>query len=117
MITPETPDAPEDEVGADKWKAGKHGGKQPKHKPDPKPFQYQVEYDTFTDPIYKLKDLTVRSYIKLAHRIGQYKPEKGDQIEDVDEDSNDSSDDSDDEIDADKNKKKKHRKKKASQAA
>lgn len=74
------------DVDMDKWREGKHHGKHPKDKdPEPKPFQYQVEYDTFTDPIYKLKDMTVRSYIKLAHRIGQYKPEKGDHIDDFDD--------------------------------
>lgn len=69
------------ETDANKWQPGKYKGKDPKHKPKPKPFEYQVEYDTFSDPIYKLKDLTTRSYIKLAHRIGQYAPEKGDSIE------------------------------------
>lgn len=100
---------PEDDIDADKWQPGKHKGKNPKHKPHPKPFQFQVEYDTFTDPIYKLKDLTMRSYLKLAHRIGQYQPQKGDSIEDFEEEIFD--DDSDDEVEADKNKKK-HRKKK-----
>jgi endopolyphosphatase len=49
--------------------------------PKPNPVTFQVEYDTFTDPVYKLKDMTVRSYIKLAHRIGQYKTVKEDQID------------------------------------
>merc|ERR1712000_723727 len=71
-----------EEAEADKWHEGKHKGKHPKDKvPHLKPFKFQVEYDTFTDPVYKLKDLTVRSYIKLAHRIGQYKPRKGDRID------------------------------------
>jgi endopolyphosphatase len=109
----ETPEA-EDGIDADKWQPGKHKGKNPKHKPKPKPFQFEVEYDTFTDPIYNLKDLTVRSYIKLAHRIGQYKPEKGDSIEDLEEEtvdaSDNSDDDSDDEVEVDK-KEKKHKKK------
>jgi endopolyphosphatase len=111
------PEAPESENGidADKWQPGKHKGKNPKHKPEPKPFQFQVEYDTFTDPIYKLKDLTMRSYIKLAHRIGKYKPEKGDSIEELEDETVDvtgtSDDDSDDELEVDK-KKKKHKKKK-----
>ncbi len=114
-IAPEVLD-PEDDIDAEKWQPGKHQGKNPKHKPHPKPFQFQVEYDTFTDPIYKLKDLTMRSYLKLAHRIGQYKPQKGDSIEDFEEETfddalDDSNDDSDDEVEADKNKKK-HRKKK-----
>jgi endopolyphosphatase len=59
----------------------------------------------------------MRSYLKLAHRIGQYKPQKGDSIEDFveetfDDASDDSDDDSDDEVEADKKKKKQHRKKK-----
>jgi len=120
-----------EEAEADKWHEGKHKGKHPKDKvPHPKPFKFQVEYDTFTDPVYKLKDLTVRSYIKLAHRIGQYKPRKGDRIDgssdskefeesdeedevlDDDDDSNDDTnyDDDDYEVEAEKrkHKKKKH---------
>lgn len=30
---------------------------------------YEVEYDTRTDKVYKLRDLTVRSYLKLARKI------------------------------------------------
>jgi endopolyphosphatase len=64
--------------------------------------------------------LTVRNYLKLAHRIGQYKPEKGDSIEEVepetlddgpDANDHDSSNGSSDEAEADK-KKKKHKEKK-----
>ena len=44
------------------------------HKPSPKPFTFEVEYDTATDKIYAMKDLTVLSYLKLAERIGKYKP-------------------------------------------
>lgn len=32
-------------------------------------FRYEVEYDTRTDKIYKLKDMTVKSYLKLAMEI------------------------------------------------
>lgn len=32
-------------------------------------FRYDVEYDTRTDKKYKLKDMTVRSYLELAHRL------------------------------------------------
>ncbi|KAL2858234.1 Metallo-dependent phosphatase-like protein [Aspergillus pseudodeflectus] len=39
---------------------------------------YTVEYDTRTDTIYKLKDLTVRSYFKLAKRIANRNPRKDD---------------------------------------
>ena len=82
FVKPDDEDDSADNVDAEKWHEGKHKGKHPKDGvPDPKSFQFEVEYDTFTDPIYKLKDLTVKSYIQLAHRIGQYKPQKGDQIE------------------------------------
>jgi endopolyphosphatase len=64
------------------WHEGKHKDKKPKDgKPHPKEFTYEVEYSTFNDSKFKLQDMTVRSYLKLAHRIGQYKPPKGDQIE------------------------------------
>ncbi|KAL8662712.1 MAG: hypothetical protein Q9202_004497 [Teloschistes flavicans] len=41
-------------------------------------FKYEVEYDTRTDKIYRLPDLTVRSYIDLATQIGDYKPKQED---------------------------------------
>ena len=61
-----------EDFGADKWNEGKHGkhqGKKPKDKPHPKKFKFEVEYDTAHDKIFKLKDLTVRSYVDLARRI------------------------------------------------
>ena len=61
-------------IGAERWKQGKHQGKKSKHqKPHPKKFKYQVEYNTTDDKIFKLQDLTVRSYLDLARRIGEYK--------------------------------------------
>ena len=61
-------------IGAERWKEGKHQGKKSKHqKPHPKKFKYQVEYNTTDDKIFKLEDLTVRSYLDLARRIGEYK--------------------------------------------
>jgi len=42
--------------------------------------EFEVEYDTRDDSIYKLKDLTVRSLLELATRIGEYK-QKGDLAE------------------------------------
>jgi endopolyphosphatase len=39
---------------------------------------YTVEYDTRTDKIYKMKDLTVRSYFELAKRISNRNPRKSD---------------------------------------
>ncbi|KAI9644682.1 Endopolyphosphatase [Ciborinia camelliae] len=129
-------DESDDGIDAEKWRKGKHGGKVPKDDdPNPNAFHYQVEYDTFTDPIYKLKDMTVKSYLKLAHRIGKYKPSKGDRVKDgefleepeVYENDEESEDDDDDQIsiseddsikgiedrdiDTEKHKKKKHHRK------
>ena len=71
-------------VGEDKWHDGKHSGKKPhKDKLRHHKFKYELEYDTRNDSIFRLEDLTVRSYVELAGRIGQYKPRKGDQFEDV----------------------------------
>jgi len=55
-----------------RWKQGKHRGKTPvAKKPQPREFSFEVEYSTFNDKIYKLKDLTVNSYVDLAYRMGQ----------------------------------------------
>lgn len=43
-------------------------GGEPKH-PKPREFEFEVEYDTATDEVYRLKDLTVRSMLDLAARI------------------------------------------------
>ncbi|KAI8632293.1 Endopolyphosphatase [Xylariaceae sp. FL1651] len=60
------------DVSPNRWNPGKHKGKTPQHKtPQPREFGFEVEYSTFDDKIYKLQDLTVKSYVKLAHRIGQ----------------------------------------------
>ena len=53
-------------------------------KPHPPPFAYELEYDTRTDPVYAMPDLTVLSHIDLAARIGQYRPAKGSRIQDPD---------------------------------
>ncbi|KAL8807682.1 MAG: hypothetical protein Q9200_004567 [Gallowayella weberi] len=50
----------------------------PPHKSKGAEFLYEVEYDTKNDTVYRLPDLTVRSYIDLATRIGKYKPGKND---------------------------------------
>lgn len=115
----------EGEFGDDSWHKGKHHGKHPKDKvPHPKKFEFQVEYSTFNDTIYHMKDLTVRSYIELAHRIGQYKQEEGNKFNDdspikVDEHAADTSEKESEAVDAEgghkkkkKDKKKKHRKQK-----
>ncbi|KAH8131006.1 hypothetical protein ACSS6W_006678 [Trichoderma asperelloides] len=69
-------DIPDLNVGGfldiNKWRKGKHDNKEPKHgKPKPREFQYEVEYNTFTDKFYKLPDLTVNSFLGLAYKMGQ----------------------------------------------
>ncbi|KAI1435343.1 Endopolyphosphatase [Xylaria sp. CBS 124048] len=102
------------------WKPGKYLGKTPQHrKPQPRKFQFEVEYNTFDDKIYKLKDLTVKNLVKLAYRIGQvssksiaqvsdgfdedddYDDEDGndDEGENHDDDDNDDEDEDEDEVD------------------
>jgi endopolyphosphatase len=71
-----------DEVDAERWKEGKHKGKNPKAiVTKPRPFKFEVEYSTFNDKIYGLKDMTVRSYLKLAKKIGQEKKQKKNSID------------------------------------
>ena len=60
--------------------------KKSKHKPDLQPLKYEVEYDTKTDKIFVLPDLTVRSWLDLARRIGEYKPSKERGVGCVDDD-------------------------------
>ncbi|PTB78057.1 Endopolyphosphatase [Trichoderma longibrachiatum ATCC 18648] len=65
-------DLPGVEADMSKWRKGKHDHKEPKHgEPSPRDFQYTVEYSTFDDNIYKLPDLTVKSLLRLAYRMGQ----------------------------------------------
>ena len=99
-------------VGEEKWHSGTHSGKKPhKDKLRHHKFNYEVEYDTQIDSIFGLKDLTVRNYVKLAGRIGQYKPPKGDQMDGIDtEKRNTGEKDSDDELATPKKKHKKHKK-------
>lgn len=65
------------------WKKGNHHGKRPKHhlRPNPNQFNFEVEYDTRNDTVFSLEDLTVRSYLKLAGRIGQHRPKAGDKMQ------------------------------------
>lgn len=89
----------DNEVDDAGWRDGKHHGKHPKEKgskPHPKPFVFEVEYDTRNDSIYKMNDLTVMSYIDIAARIGQYRPDKGDRIQDAVLDGLDDEQDEDD---------------------
>jgi len=39
-------------------------------------FRYELEYDTRTDKEYGLKDMTVRSYLDLAHKLVDARPQK-----------------------------------------
>jgi endopolyphosphatase len=65
-----------------KWRKGKHGDKSPKApKPKPKEFAFEVEYKTQDDKLYKLKDLTVGSFVKLAYTMAQ--PVKGKEFDEV----------------------------------
>ena len=106
-------------------------------KPKHKHFKFHVEYDTKNDTVYHMKDLTVRSWLELAERIGKnavkqpdieeigedYDDDEESRIELVVEDESDidrdddqvstsTSDlDSDDDLHPEKHKKQKHKKK------
>ncbi|KAK3355938.1 hypothetical protein B0H65DRAFT_63773 [Neurospora tetraspora] len=73
-------DNEEDETWVDwllRWRKGRHGNKKPTHpEPDPRQFNFEVEYSTFDDKLYKLGDLTVKSYVDLAYRISK-QPNEG----------------------------------------
>ncbi|KAK7430831.1 Endopolyphosphatase [Neonectria magnoliae] len=75
-----------------RWRNGDFSDRDPKNdKPKPREFKYEVEYSTFTDKVYRLRDLTVRSYLRLAYRIGKYeekddKKGKGKSIEEWEDD-------------------------------
>ncbi|KAK1638226.1 Metallo-dependent phosphatase-like protein [Colletotrichum phormii] len=86
------------DASGNKWRDGIHKDKDPKSKkPKPRPLAFEVEYSTFTDKIYKLSDLTVRSYVKLANRIAKENAKKGkgkaltEDFEDDDEDEEEES--------------------------
>ena len=106
-------------VEEEKWHNGKHSGKKPhKDKFKHHKLKYEVEYDTRNDSTFGLKDLTVRSYVELAGRIGQYKPPKSDLMDDVDIEESETTDNDgvmvtcgDDELAASNKKHKKHGKK------
>ncbi|KAL6869131.1 Endopolyphosphatase [Amphichorda felina] len=80
--------------GGSKWHDGDYSGEDPKHK-DPKPneFKFEVEYSTFDDKIYKLDDLTVMSYLKLAYRMCPKKKGKSNALSIWDDDFEDDEDD------------------------
>lgn len=87
--------APQSEdIDAEKWRKGKHGNKMPKNKrPKPREFQFDIEYTTYDDKLYNLTDLTVRSFVELAYRMGKTAKAKtaelllpgGDIVDDLDD--------------------------------
>lgn len=100
----------EDVETSGRWRDGKHSGKQPDKSKPPRDFAFEVEYSTFKDKILKMSDLTVRSYIKLAYRMGrqQTKTKVSDASDDLswdggydDEDGDAGGDDDYDDDDAD----------------
>ncbi|KAF2968925.1 hypothetical protein GQX73_g4647 [Xylaria multiplex] len=121
----------DDSASSQGWNPGKHKGKTPKHgKPEPREFGFEVEYSTFDDEIYGLDDLTVRNYVRLAHRIGQAskkaKSEAEDEFDEITTTSGAANDGGEDEEDVEsdsevweftkggkKKKDKKHKNKKA----
>ncbi|RSL50782.1 hypothetical protein CEP54_011754 [Fusarium duplospermum] len=91
-----------DPADGSKWRDGDFSDEVPNHdKPQPREFKYEVEYSTFTDKIFKLPDLTVRSYLRLAKRIAKQekkgKAKQTDEVDDIFEDDDDDDDDDDDE--------------------
>lgn len=78
----------EDEADGNKWSEGKHKGKKPHddkdHDPNPKKFKYEKLYDTKEDKVYALEDLTMRSLVGLARRIGDFVAED-DSLESISE--------------------------------
>lgn len=75
------------DVDGEGWHNGKHSGRKPRKDKlrHHNKFKYELEYDTRNDSVFGLKDLTVRSYVDLAGRIGQYKPTKSDRIIEIDD--------------------------------
>ena len=59
-------------------------------------FKYEVEYSTFDDKLFKLDDLTVRNYVKLAYRMAKKEKGKGNALSAVTEDEEEEIDDSED---------------------
>lgn len=70
-----------EEVSSERWREGKHGDKRPQNKrPKPREFAFEIEYTTYDDKMYNLTDLTVRSFVELAYRMGQTAKAKGTQL-------------------------------------
>lgn len=83
-------DADVDSTG---WRDGDHEVKEPKHKPKPRQFKYEVGYNTYDDKLYKLDDLTVKSYVKLAYRIAKQGKGKSFEVEEEEDEDDDEHDD------------------------
>ncbi|EQK99468.1 Endopolyphosphatase [Ophiocordyceps sinensis CO18] len=66
------------DVRESRWRDGNPDNTSPKHKPQTRGFEYQVEYRTADDRFYKLRDLTVKRYLHLAYRMRQVKQECAD---------------------------------------
>lgn len=67
-----TAEEADDVADANKWREGKHSGKEPQARPaKPHKFEFKVEYSTFKDKIYNLPDLTVNSFLEMGYRMGQ----------------------------------------------
>ncbi|KAK7941123.1 calcineurin-like phosphoesterase [Apiospora aurea] len=116
-------DVNDDRISPRGWNEGKHRGKKPSHKPKPRAFNYEVEYSTFQDDLYELHDMTVRSFVELAYRIGQapagstasaqeLRADGDSDKENNDVDDEDEDDEDDEELNAEKKNKKKHKGKK-----
>lgn len=90
----------EDVVDDAKWDSGKHSDEKPKYeKPRPKEFTFEVEYNTFEDKIYKLKDLTVKSFVDLGRRIGQTSPKSKNDLDDFEDEDEDEDEDDGEDVD------------------
>ncbi|KAI4729280.1 Endopolyphosphatase [Aureobasidium sp. EXF-10728] len=92
-------------------KDGKHAGNRTPH---PTNLTYEVLYDTRSDKVYQLEDLTTKSYLRLAQCIAGVRPRKSDvQMSEVDLDEVEAEgtfEDDEDQGDVDITKKK-HKKK------
>ena len=74
---PPPPPATADDYDEQRWHKGNHWGKHPPSRQNPdsrvQAFTFDVEYDTKTDKAFALPDLTVKSFLKLAARLGRYR--------------------------------------------
>ncbi|CAD0082966.1 unnamed protein product [Aureobasidium vineae] len=103
----------EDDAEQQRSKDGKHADKKPSDNDrtlHPTNFTYEVLYDTRSDKVYQLDDLTTRSYLRLAQRIAGVRPRKSDvQMSDTDVEeieADETLDDDEDQNDIDITKKK-----------